>query len=176
MTYIIRPILPCDAEAIHEMRTMPGVMETTTAMPSERISHSEGFIARLGENDHQFVAVSKEADGREQVIGWAGIAVYSGRKRHCAGLGIMVHRDWQAQGIGTALLKKVLDVADNWLGLMRTELTVFPDNAHAVRLYERFGFEREGVHRLGILRAGEYCDELTMARLRFPNTLNNKMK
>lgn len=155
MDYTIRPI-------------QPGVMETTTAMPSERVSHAESFVARLGENDHQFVAVATGPDGAEQVLGSAGINVYSGRKRHSAGLGIMVHRDYQDLGIGTALLEKVLDIADNWLGLARVELTVFADNARAIHLYEKHGFEREGLRRMSTLRAGQYCDDLLMARLRFP--------
>ena len=56
--------------------------------------------------------------------------------------------------------------ADRWLGLRRIELTVWTDNAAAIALYERFGFEREGLHRAFALRDGEYVDALAMARLR----------
>ena len=38
---------------------------------------------------------------------------------HGAELGILVHTDYQNQGVGTALMKTVLDLADNWLMLVR---------------------------------------------------------
>ena len=55
--------------------------------------------------------------------------------------------------------------ADDWLGVLRIELTVFADNTRAIRLYERFGFEHEGRLRGYALRDGRYVDALTMARL-----------
>lgn len=150
MNYTIRPILPGDAQDMYRMRIQPGVTETTSAMPSERLAHSERFVNGMGENDHHFVAVTQSPEGGEHVIGSVGITVYGGRKRHCAGLGIMVRRECQGLGIGKALLETILDIADN---------------ARAIHLYEKYGFVREGLHRAAILRAGEYCDEWSMARV-----------
>ena len=59
-----------------------------------------------------------------------------------------------------------MDLADNWLGLRRLELTVFVDNDTAIRLYERSGFVREGVLRAYAFRDGRFVDVLAMARLR----------
>ncbi len=70
------------------------------------------------------------------------------------------------QGIGTALLEAILDAADNWLDIRRVELTVFADNDRAIRLYERFGFEREGLRRAFAYRDGSYADAVAMARLK----------
>ena len=36
---------------------------------------------------------------------------------------------WQGMGVGTALMRAALDLADNWLGLRRVELTIYADNA-----------------------------------------------
>ena len=88
------------------------------------------------------------------------------RTRHAAGIGLMVRRDFQNQGIGRAMLEKVLDLADNWLMLVRLELTVFADNERAVHLYESLGFEREGIRRKAAVRNGVYMDEIAMARIR----------
>jgi putative acetyltransferase len=73
---------------------------------------------------------------------------------------------YQGQGVGTALLAALLDLADNWLGLRRLELQVYTDNAAAVRLYETFGFLIEGTARQLALRGGVYVDAYSMARLR----------
>jgi putative acetyltransferase len=59
-----------------------------------------------------------------------------------------------------------MDLADNWLNLRRLELEVYTDNEPAIRLYERFGFEREGTLRQHAFRAGRYVDSYLMARLR----------
>ena len=77
-----------------------------------------------------------------------------------------VHDAWQGQGAGSALMAALLEVADRWMGLSRVELTVYADNARAIGLYERFGFEREGLHRNFAFRDGAYVDALAMARLR----------
>ncbi|MEG0754433.1 MAG: GNAT family N-acetyltransferase, partial [Angelakisella sp.] len=81
------------------------------------------------------------------------------------GIGIMVHKDYQNAGVGTALMKALLDVADNWLMLVRVELTVFADNERAIHLYEKLGFEKEGLRRMAAIRNGEYADEFAMARI-----------
>ena len=77
-----------------------------------------------------------------------------------------VHDDFQGRGVGTALMKAALDLADNWLNLKRVELTVFTDNARAVYLYEKLGFAVEGTHRAHAFRNGEYVDSYSMARIK----------
>jgi putative acetyltransferase len=42
-------------------------------------------------------------------------------------------------------MREIVDAADNWFDIKRLDLTVFTDNAAAIRLYEKFGFEPEGV-------------------------------
>jgi putative acetyltransferase len=106
-----------------------------------------------------------EIDG--EAVGNAGLMA-SGpavRRRHVASLGIAVARLAQGQGVGTALMQALCDYADGWGQILRIELTVFADNARAIRLYERFGFVHEGTHRGYALRGGRYADALSMARL-----------
>lgn len=117
-------------------------------------------------NQHQFVAISTLKNKEEIIIGTAGLSVHGNhRTRHSGSIGIMIHKDYQNQGVGTALLDAVIDVADNWLMLVRLELTVFEDNEHAIHLYERFGFEKEGLKRLAAIRNGKYANEYLMARI-----------
>ena len=81
-------------------------------------------------------------------------------------LGLGVHSRHHGRGVGRALLEGLLDLADNWLPVVRLELTVFADNERAIALYRRYGFEVEGTHRAYALRAGRYADVLAMARIR----------
>lgn len=85
---------------------------------------------------------------------------------HTAHLGLGVHDDFTGRGIGKALLLALIDAADNWLNIRRLELTVHADNLKAIGLYEKCGFEREGVHRDYAFKNGRFVDALAMARLR----------
>ncbi|CDF59144.1 GNAT family N-acetyltransferase [Thermobrachium celere] len=164
MNYIIRPIRFEDAEDVNEMRRMDGVRETILGIKSERINKTEDFIKNLGPNDYVFVAEVNN-NGVRKVVGVVGLHVNSNpRCRHSASIGIMVHKDYQGMGIGKALLEEVLDLADNWLKLVRVELCVFVDNDRAINLYESLGFQIEGTKKYAAIKNGKYVDEYLMAR------------
>jgi putative acetyltransferase len=77
-----------------------------------------------------------------------------------------VHDAFQNRGVGSALMRAMIDLADNWLGLRRLELEVWTDNTLAIHLYEKFGFAVEGTGRQYARRAGELVDCYFMARLK----------
>jgi RimJ/RimL family protein N-acetyltransferase len=82
--------------------------------------------------------------------------------RHVADLGLMVAASHRRRGIGTALL----EAAVRWsrdVGVRKLELHVFPWNAGAIALYERFGFVQEGYRKAHYLRGDEYVDAVLMA-------------
>ena len=167
MEFTIRPVRPGDAQGVNELRRMPGVFETMLGIPSERVEDSEKYLLSLDKSSHQFAAVVQDDRDGEKLIGLAGLTLFpSPRLRHSASVGIMVHRDYQDCGVGTALMKTLLDLADNWLMLVRVELCVFSDNTRAIHLYESLGFEKEGLKRKAAIRGGAYADEYLMARIR----------
>ena len=103
-----------------------------------------------------------------QVVGQAALhgAGKSPRRSHAMMVALTVATEWSGKGIGTALMRELLALADGWLNVIRLELTVFADNAAAIAVYRKFGFEVEGTHKAYALRAGEYVDALAMARVR----------
>ncbi len=117
----------------------------------------------VGSNVQDLFVVA-ERDG--SVVGNAGLTpVHGVRRRHAMGLGLVVARDAQGQGVGSALMQALIDWADRWANVLRLELTVFTDNAAAIALYRKFGFEHEGTHLAYALRDGRYVDVHAMARL-----------
>jgi L-phenylalanine/L-methionine N-acetyltransferase len=151
-----------DCGAIYEMFSSPVVYSGTLQLP---YPSREYWRKRLTENEgcYHLVAVSGE-----HVIGLLSVNTFPHRprRRHVGGIGISVGEAWQGKGVGNALMQAGIDLADNWLNLTRLELEVYADNEAAIRLYERFGFEREGVLRQYAFRNGEYVDSIMMARLR----------
>lgn len=87
------------------------------------------------------------------------------RMRHVGRLEIYVARGWRGQGIGSALLGNALHWAGRCPALEKLSLAVFSNNRRAIRLYRRFGFEREGYRRDEYRMAdGRYLDDVLMAR------------
>ncbi len=166
MDFIIRPVEIADAKGLNALRRMPGVFENILGIPSERVKSSEDFLMNMGKNQHQLVAVAMSTEGIETIIGTIGLDTSANpRMRHSGVIGIMVHKDYQNAGVGTALMKAILDIADNWLMLIRIELSVFEDNERAIHLYEKFGFKKEGLKRLAVIRNGKYENEYIMSRI-----------
>ena len=81
---------------------------------------------------------------------------------HVADLGLMVAASHRRRGVGRMLLEQAADWARE-AGVRKLELHVFPWNEPAIRLYETFGFEREGLRREHYLRDGEYVNAILMA-------------
>jgi putative acetyltransferase len=121
---------------------------------------------RLAEPPEGFYSLVACANG--EVIGQIGLHTFPNRprRRHVGQLGMMVRDDWQGKGVGAALMRAALDLADRWLNLSRLELEVYTDNEPAVRLYKKFGFTIEGTAVQHAFRDGQYIDSYLMARLR----------
>ena len=68
-------------------------------------------------------------------------------------------------GYGTDATRATCRYAFDRLGLHRVHLWVFPDNAAAIRIYERVGFVHEGRARDRIFKNGRWHDCLLMGLL-----------
>jgi putative acetyltransferase len=110
-----------------------------------------------------------------KVVGTINLKIGRGRESHVGDIAMAVHDAYQGQGIGKMLLLAVIDLADNWLNLVRLEVDVYTDNERAINLYERFDFEIEGRKRCDAFRSGAYIDSYIMGRLRpqSPQTQTN---
>lgn len=81
---------------------------------------------------------------------------------HVADLGLMVAASHRRRGIGRELLEQAVAWARS-AAVTKLELHVFPWNEPALRLYESFGFEREGFRKQHFSRDGELVDVVLMA-------------
>lgn len=150
-----------DADAIAATFSSPLAMAGTLQLP---FASSSAWTKRIGEfpaGSHLLVA---EVDA--DVVGNLGLhaASASPRRRHAGSIGMAVRDDWHRRGVGTALMRAAIDLADRWIGYSRLELTVYTDNAAALALYRKCGFEIEGTARRYALRDGEMVDAYLMAR------------
>lgn len=99
----------------------------------------------------------------------AGIAtIHSSAKikaRHDGELGIVVAKKYQGQGIGTELIRQLIDWAKGNGVTTRISLDTRADNVKAVELYMKFGFVVEGCRRNSTLLDGKYYDLYVMGMM-----------
>jgi L-phenylalanine/L-methionine N-acetyltransferase len=157
----IRRAVPDDAAGYCALMGDEVVFPGTLQLPYPTETHwRERISGKATEGDIQLVAVKGS-----EIVGSAGVIGHTQmRRRHACVLGISVIGHAQGKGVGSALMKALIDYADNWTTFLRIELTVYSDNLNAIALYKKFGFEQEGVLRNYSLRNGCFVDVVSMAR------------
>jgi putative acetyltransferase len=158
---LIRALEPGDLPDLTEAWNQPRAYAGTLQLPYTSLDARQ---KRNAATPPDFTKLVAAIDGK--VVGSIYLNQFDGRRRHVGSVGMAVHDAYTGRGAGTALMAAVVDLADNWLQLKRLELGVYADNNRAIALYERFGFEREGLNRAYAWRDGAYVDSLMMARLR----------
>ncbi len=161
--YLVRRAEPTDAGALVELANAVGSepegwLITTSNWRSA--GDERRYLKSIRRYPHAAVFV---AEGPEGIIGRLSV----GRdphpaSHHVADLGLMVAVGHRRRGVGWALL----DAAVGWArtqGVEKLELHVFPHNEGAIRLYERFGFVREGYRKRHYRRPDGYVDAILMA-------------
>lgn len=162
MNLTIRRTEPADFEGMYKIFSGPKVIRGTLQLP---FPSAESWRKRLEEP--QDGVINLVACDGEEIVGQLYLQYATRpRRKHVGSVGMAVRDDYQGQGVGSALMQAAVDMADNWLNLLRLELEVYTDNEPAVRLYKKFGFVIEGTHKWFAFREGAYVDVYAMARLR----------
>lgn len=88
----------------------------------------------------------------------------STRTKHIAEIRLAVKQEFTNKGIGTALLKQ----AELWSKkqqVERLEALITPNNPHAITLFERASFQKEGTRKNALKLEDSYVDELYYSKL-----------
>lgn len=163
MNYTIEPAVESHYAGLHRAIEIVArekkYLAFTHAPPLEQSLEFYRMLRRSGAA--HFVALKEGG-----VVGWVDVSPHMGESRaHIGILGIALLPSARHKGLGARLMQAAIDTS--WeKGLSRIELHVRADNINAKALYERFGFEIEGILRRGSLIDGQYDDVHVMALLR----------
>jgi RimJ/RimL family protein N-acetyltransferase len=141
-----------------ETARIPGML---VSRPHEfTVAAFEKKIAELADIGRYIVA---EKDG--QVVGHALLDPMPLEAiAHVFRLTIVAHPGFLGQGIGSALIRDLLDWAAQMRRVEKIELLVRATNERAIRLYTKLGFVEEGrLKRRVRLADGSLIDDVTMA-------------
>jgi phosphinothricin acetyltransferase len=136
----IRALTPDDWEAVRAIylggiATGQATFETT-APPWEQWDSNHLPFARLG-------AISGRNGG---IKGWAALSRVSPRLVYAgvAEVSVYVAKDCRGQGIGKALLQRLIDESEQ-NGIWTLQASVFPENAASIALHKECGFRQVGI-------------------------------
>ncbi|MGH4123651.1 MAG: GNAT family N-acetyltransferase [Clostridium sp.] len=125
---------------------MPKTIEDVKELVSEAQKSNTAYIFAI-KNIHQ-----EEFIG---VTGFEDISWNNGTALIYIGIGGEKHR---GKGYGAEALKLTMEFGFQELNFHKIQLTVLEYNEPAIKLYEKFGFKREGVYREFIHRDGKRYD------------------
>jgi RimJ/RimL family protein N-acetyltransferase len=104
-------------------------------------------------------------EDNKKLVGYVfGNIFTANRKKHCMNLAIAILQEYTGKGYGTKLMNTIEEYAIN-NGITRLELEVSKKNKIAISLYQKIGFEVEGVKRNAFLVNGNFEDEILMAKI-----------
>ena len=127
------------------------------------IAQEEEILARKAESPREML-LGAFLDG--ELIGMAGLSAVGqlSRVRHRASVGVSLVRAHWGKGIGTAMMRALIDAAGR-AGYEQIELDVVDKNERATALYCKLGFENVGRMPCAMkYRDGEYADLVVMVR------------
>jgi len=161
---VFRPKQSGDTEMLWKMFSTLSEKSLSNLVPPFTRERIESWTSNINYDEVlTIVAVIKEKN-EQQIVGSASLKFNPQEEtsKHKAELSITVHDDYQNMGLGTAMLKHLLDIARK-KKLRKVWLLVSTDNDRAIHVYKKAGFEIEGELCKERFVKGKYRDEYRMA-------------
>ena len=77
-----------------------------------------------------------------------------------AGVGIVIHKDFQNKNIATKALKKFIKYCKKELKINQLYCSIIPDNIYSIQLFTKLGFKETGIRKEWTLYDGKWYDEI----------------
>jgi len=140
---LLRPLAKGDSEKLVTLfeRAVPEDLERFRSNPTDR-AVVEGWVRDLDLR----VVFPLVAEVNDRIIGDATIHFGAKFQRHLGWVRIFLDREYRRRGIGTYMLRAVIDVARR-VGLHQVIGLVPTDQPQFIRAFENLGFENEFVHK-----------------------------
>jgi L-amino acid N-acyltransferase YncA len=156
----IAPAVPADAGTIADIYN--GAIEERSATFEIRPRSADEMARRVEASTRPFLVARDEG----AVVGWGALASYSDRAVYSgvAEASVYVAPAARGRGVGTRLVEAVVEAARR-RDIYKLVGKVFTTNAASMKLVERCGFRKVGVHRRHGRLDGEWRDVLLVERL-----------
>ena len=152
-----------DAKEIIEYCKQVGSETNNLSFGSEglgiSVSEEERIILSFLQDKKSMMFVARH---NGKIVGLAAYRSMPRRFSHRANIGISILKDYWGNKIATRLIETMLDFAQNVARSKVISLEVATDNIRAIRLYEKFGFEKIGLFKKYFKVGDEFLDAYIM--------------
>lgn len=131
------------------------------------LSHAQekDFVERTSAIGYAGASFAIETLAEGRLIGGGDLRTGSPEDRRAeVGIALGDKTAWE-KGYGTDAMRTLCHVGFSEMNLHRIELWVHSENARARHVYEKIGFQEEGVRREAFFKAGRYRDMVLMSVL-----------
>ena len=147
--FIVREAEQADAKAIIEYikdnQDHYRYMISRTAEMNLDIAHEKQMIRLHAERENCVFLVAVQNKKVVGILNFVGGT--RARDKHDGEFGLSVHKDYFGRGIGSKLVENLMRWGEKNIVIRRMTLFVMHSNQRAIRLYERYGFQVEGVRK-----------------------------
>lgn len=167
-TTTLRPLRATDRAISVRWRNDPDIRDNVLGyrFPITEAMEADWVHAVLKDQSRSRVVLAIEHKSDHAFIGFIYLNNLDWFSRN-AEFGILIgDRTRQSHGLGRDALNLMIGYAFDTLNLNKVYLRVVSFNKHALRLYQTFGFAREGVQRQQAFIRGRYHDVVLMGLLR----------
>ncbi|TCP52151.1 ribosomal-protein-alanine N-acetyltransferase [Tumebacillus sp. BK434] len=164
---VLRQVRKEDAEDLFAYLSDFEVMKHYGTDPFERLEQVYQTIIRYDDSFQNKTTLRLGIEWKEsgRLIGTCGYYGWE-PKEFKAEMVAVLRKEYWGQGIMTEAFHKLIQYGFQELGLHRLQGTVESHNAASRRLFEKIGFQQEGVLRHGAFVSGEFCDLVIYGLLR----------
>ncbi|WFR55528.1 GNAT family N-acetyltransferase [Anaerocolumna sp. AGMB13025] len=167
-SYCIRSAKESDARELSELRVqIDGETENLDRESGEGFIDEAGFGQLIVEDSNSLKNLFLVAETQGKIVGFSRCeGSVLKRLSHKVEFGICILLAYQGYGIGKHLLSETVSWADS-NDIEKISLLVLETNERAIRLYQKHGFEIEGILRKDKrLSDGNFYNTIVMGRLK----------
>lgn len=164
---ILREITQEDLVHINSWRNNPMVINslgTSFLFINEDIDHK--WYQHYLKNREQAVRLTIETKKTSEYIGNVYLTNINSINRSAEFSICIPGTKFKGKGVGSKSSYRMLEHGFNDLNLERIYLTVLETNSHALSLYKKIGFQKEGILRNAVYKCGMYKNLVIMSILK----------
>lgn len=156
---------PEDEPLLHEWFNDPEVTQHLTIRYPLSHAQEKEFIEGASRVGYNLASFGVETITESRLIGGVGLESVSPENRSAIlGIAIGDKAFWNG-GYGTDAMRVLCRFGFEMMNLHRIELEVYAENARAIHVYEKVGFQLEGTRRQAMFKFGRYQDLRVMGLL-----------
>ncbi len=124
------------------------------------VDEEKEYIRKLNSDNNTFMIL---AFVEKSLVSIAQISrINQKRIAHNSELAISVKKEYWRQGIGSIMMNELIQFAKEQGEIKNISLGVKASNSKAIKMYDKFGFQKVGVHKNYFNINGEFDDKILM--------------